>query len=124
MWPFRGSNMSVTMTYHRDDIGEHYTGDIHFYSCRAECQQDVLDFITALLKQSNRILHVFMMPDGKLPDTLLEFGLQRQDDETLIRLLESQSDAHVMVESLRRCKLEENSLQRLYDPYPLRVVLQ
>jgi len=116
------SNTAHNMNYRRNDIGELYTGPIHIYSCRAECQQDVLDFINTMFTGSNRVLHVFFMPDGKLPDTMLEFGLAQQDNQTLLDILEKQPDSHVMMETLRQCPLAENSLQRQYEPYPLNVL--
>ncbi len=108
------------MNYQRDDIGETYPGPIYTYSGRADCQQDVLDFINTLFRGSNRVLHVFIMPDGKLPDTLFEFGLAQLDNQALLDILENQQDSHVMMETLRQCPLSENSYQREYDPYPLK----
>lgn len=109
----------MNMNYKRNDIGEAYAGPIHIYSCRAECQKDVLDFINTLFNHTNRVLHIFMMPDGKYPDTMLEIGLTKRDDQSLINILEKQDDSHVMLETLRYCPLSENNCQRQYDPYPL-----
>ncbi len=108
------------ITVNRDDIADLYQGDIVHYSCKAECQQDVLDFISKLFSiENNRVLHVAFVPDAKYPDTLVEFALKLKADEALMAILEKQVDSHVMMETLRRCPLSENNYQRTYGGCPL-----
>ncbi len=104
------------LIYTRDDIADLHVEPIHVYSCRAESQLDVMNFITLLLSSTKRIMHIMIIPDARYPDTLLEFGLKEEGDKEVIAILRNQIDSHVMLETMKRCPLKDNNYSRVYGP--------
>lgn len=103
-----------SISFIRDDIGEHYTGDIFTYSCKADCLGDVLTFISTLSTKRVKILHLLVVPDARSPDTLFEFGLKEDYGREIISILKEQPNAHVMLETIKRCTLMNNDYSRSY----------
>lgn len=90
------------------------------YSCRFECAIDYSNFII-IASQKGVEIHthevrptVLDTPQGavQIPDIDVEFASEH--DFPMIRyIMEIVPDAHVGCETLRECKLQDNSLERI-----------
>ncbi|WP_227893784.1 hypothetical protein [Burkholderia vietnamiensis] len=86
-------------------------GDVAYFSFRAECRHDVELFQAECVAagiEARWELH----PDGEgLPDVEveLESGASLDDLHAVVRRV---ADGHVMLQTLRPCRLAENSLSR------------
>ncbi len=89
-------------------------GDVAYFSLRAECGHDVELFQAECVAAGIEVrweLH----PDGEgLPDVEveLESGASLDDLHAVVRRV---ADGHVMLQTLRACRLAENSLSRNHD---------
>lgn len=84
-----------------------------FFSFRAECPADVLEFerACALAKITTSLAK---LPDGTYPDVEVELETPVAID-ALRAVMRSIVDGHVMLQTLRECRLKDNSLERDYD---------
>jgi len=75
-----------------------------FFSFRAECPADVIEFESACAR-AKITTSLAKRPDGEFPDIEVELetpvGL-----ETLRDVMRSVVDGHVMLQTLRECRLE------------------
>lgn len=89
-------------------------GDVAYFSFRAECGHDVALFRAECVAAGIEVrweLH----PDREgLPDVdvELESGASLDDLRAIVRRV---ADGHVMLRTLRPCRLAENSLSRNHD---------
>jgi hypothetical protein len=91
------------------------------YSCRFECPSDV----TAFIVQASAMGIQVVLTELKLlktgpgrdsycpPDTYVEFVTEASYDK-LLEIMRSCDDLHVGMQTLRKCVLSENSLERNY----------
>ena len=92
------------------------------FSFRAECRKDVDDFLFVsyqlnIAYTSVTVKHGFLNIDNKpvaIPDVDVEVNTHNSEvDLEMMRIIARQViDGHVMLETLRRCPLSENSLER------------
>lgn len=80
------------------------------FSFRAECEADV-DRFQELLRSKLVGYFIFTTPAAIAPDVLVEI-LTDSPIESIRSILAEVPDGHVMVETLRHCPLQENSLER------------
>lgn len=82
------------------------------YSMRAECLADTGVFFTAMKKRRMSASAVRLYPiKAGLPDVKVEFECDEHIDR-LKQVLVCVVDGHVMLETLRACVLQDNSLER------------
>lgn len=84
-----------------------------FFSFRAECPIDVQLFQSACANASLTVL-LTNYPDGEFPDVDVEME-SAASLETLRDVMRGVEDGHVMLQTLRECCLEDNSLSRDYE---------
>jgi hypothetical protein len=84
-----------------------------FFSFRAECPADVIEFEHACA-QSKITTSLAKRPDGEFPD--VEVKLETPAGlEVLLDVMRSIVDGHVMLQTLRECRLKENTVERDYN---------
>lgn len=84
-----------------------------FFSFRAECPADVIEFerACALAKITTSLAQ---RPDGTYPDVEVELESPVSID-VLRNVMRGVVEGHVMLQTLRECRLKDNSLERDYD---------
>lgn len=90
---------------------------LHTYSFRAECQKDAELFYNLIQTEGYEIGNITIVPvvlEGGLrpPDVEEEFQCNTDDLDFLIRLTHKGDDLHILRQTLRKCPLRENSLER------------
>lgn len=92
--------------------------DMHTYSFRAECLDDVKNFqrvcaIAGIAATFRVEPGVFQMPEPPSgPEVQMETDVPLEQLRVVMRQV---VDGHVMLQTLRACPLSENSLERDYD---------
>ncbi|MCC7684830.1 hypothetical protein [Janthinobacterium sp. FW305-128] len=84
-----------------------------FFSFRAECPSDVKHFQDTCAAAGITIA-LAAFPDDEFPDVEIEME-SAASLETLRNAMREVVDGHVMLQTLRDCRLTENSLERDYD---------
>lgn len=84
-----------------------------FYSFRAECPADVEQFKIACVN-AGVTTSLTEHPDEGLPDVDVELESAASID-TLRDLMRSVVDGHVVLQTIKECRLKDNSLERNYD---------
>lgn len=84
-----------------------------FFSFRAECPIDVARFKDACLKAAVTT-SLSERPDGEFPDVEVELE-SPASLRTLQDVMRGVEDGHVMLQTLRECRLKDNTLERDYD---------
>lgn len=84
------------------------------YSFRAECLQDVLGSFEILRASDAPFKMVRIEADQLFPDCEAEFR-SALGTAQIIELLQGDNDLHVVRETLRRCLIEENTMERNDD---------
>lgn len=79
------------------------------FSFRADSIQDVFDLLAS--PQMNRPTRITIFPDPVFPDVEVEIVVDMIECG-VVEAARTLSDAHVIVETLRECGLESNSLRR------------
>lgn len=82
------------------------------YSFRAECQADI-DAFEKQCGEAGLVVNVQRFPDPVFPDVDAEMKAEAPI-ETLREHLRQVIDGHVMLQTLRACPLNQNSLERDY----------
>lgn len=84
-----------------------------YFSFRAECEHDVAQFKTAC-ESAGITLSLDQHPDGDFPD--VEVELEASVSLELLRnVMRGMVDSHVMLQTLRQCRLKDNNLERDLD---------
>lgn len=86
------------------------------YSCRAECQIDVTNFLTLAAAVGSPIRIGKFTAEQEDFDTLFEFTSDNPIEHVL-DVMRQVVDSHVMIQTLRPVPLEENDLERDYDKH-------
>jgi hypothetical protein len=84
-----------------------------FFSFRAECPADVAEFKSACVA-GGVTTSLAAQPDAEFPDVEVEL----EASVTLAKLrdvIRSVVDGHVMLQTLRECRLKDNALERDYE---------
>lgn len=84
------------------------------YSCRAECDIDIANFLAAATESRTEIEvrnRAVDPDDAFMSEMVLEFESPASID-SLREIMRGCVDLHVMRQSLRSCSLSENSLER------------
>lgn len=84
-----------------------------FFSFRAECPADVTEF-KAACAAAGVTTSLTEQPDTDLPDVEVELEASVSLD-ALRDVMRSVVDGHVMLQTLRECRLKENALERDYE---------
>lgn len=84
-----------------------------FYSFRAECLDDVIAFDTACAREKIRT-SIVKHRDDAFPDVQVELETSVGLD-ALRDVMRGVADGHVMLQTLRKCRLKNNSLERNYE---------
>lgn len=84
-----------------------------FFSFRAECPAEVIEFERACALAKIRTSLV-KRPDGTYPDVEVELETPAGID-ALRDVMRSIVNGHVMLQTLRECRLKDNNLERDYD---------
>lgn len=84
-----------------------------FFSFRAECPADVAEFKSACAA-GGVTTSLTAQPDAQLPD--VEVELEASVPLAALRdVMRSVLDGHVMLQTLRECRLKDNALERDYE---------
>ena len=84
-----------------------------FFSFRAECPADVAEFKSACAA-AGVTTSLSVQPDGEFPD--VEVELEASVTLAALRdVMRSVVDGHVMLQTLRECRLKDNALERDYE---------
>lgn len=84
-----------------------------FFSFRAECPDDVEQF-KAACNAASITTSLDQRPDGEFPDVEVELE-SSESLEALLNIMRRIVDGHVMLQTLRECRLKDNSLERDYE---------
>lgn len=84
-----------------------------FFSFRAECPADVTEFKSACVAVGVTA-SLTEQPDAELPDVAVE--LEASVTLGALRdVMRSVVDGHLMLQTLRECRLKDNTLERDYE---------
>ncbi|WP_065306354.1 hypothetical protein [Janthinobacterium psychrotolerans] len=84
-----------------------------FFSFRAECPTDVTEFMSACAA-AGVTTSLTAQPDGEFPDVEVELEAS-VDLNTLRDVIRAIIDGHVMLQTLKECRLKDNTLERDYE---------
>ena len=99
-------NASVVLSHEPGD------GKAGVFSFRAECQDDVDQLWAGLRSSGIAIIERERRDGGGLPDVEIEFVAGIRDIEVIRAVVRAVPDGHVILQTLRQCRLAENSLKR------------
>lgn len=83
------------------------------YSCRAECQPDILVFVQALWDKGF-CCQIDHMKVTESPDTAVEFTTNASLEE-MIEISRELDDNHVLRQTLEQAPMEGRTMKRNYD---------
>lgn len=84
-----------------------------FFSFRAECPADLVRFKVACAS-AGVTTSLAAHTDGECPDVDVELESSASLD-ALREVMRGLNDGHVMLQTIRECRLKENTLARDYD---------
>lgn len=86
--------------------------EVQTYSFRAEFQYDAFTFLARLQEKGfgNNVTQFEIDPN--ITDRCVEFVVNTKDTEALLKATEDLPDIHVIRQTLRPCRIEDNSMER------------